>query len=169
MLPLPEQNGSRIYVPVSGASKTTSTNNGTADDSMQLDETKDKVYIYNLDDQIAEIEDEENMIFLPDIEKKLREIPQYLLTGDLRPTAENQMVLYGVPASLSVPKERDNVRKAMIESRARAREKQLLDVDAAKARNDPVRAELGRMDGQRAGNGIQKSKLEEDEDAMDLG
>ena len=142
---------------------------GAADDTMQLDDTKDKVYIHNLDEQLAEIEDEEKMVFLPDIEKKLGKIPHYLLTGDLRPTAENQMVLYGVPASLSVPEEQDNVRKAIIESRARAREKQLLDDEAAKARNDPVRAQLGRTDGSGAIANTQETKLEEDEDAMDLG
>ena len=136
---------------------------------MQLDDTKDKVYILNLDEQIAEIEDEERMVFLPDIEKKLGKIPHYLLTGDLRPTAENQMVVYGVPASLSVPEEQDNVRKAIIESRARAREKQLLDDEAAKARNDPVRAESGRTEGREVVMNPQEMKLEEDEDAMDIG
>ena len=136
---------------------------------MELDDTKDKIYIHNLDEQIAEIEDEEKMIFLPDIEKKLGKIPHYLLTGDLRPTAENQIILYGVPASLSVPEEKDNVRKAMIESRARAREKQLLDDEAAKARKDPVRAKLGFMEGRGLVMNPQETKPEEDEDAMDLG
>ena len=136
---------------------------------MQLDDTKGKVYIHSIEDEIAEIEDEEKMIFLPDIEKKLGKIPQYLLTGDLRPTAENQMVLYGVPASLSVPEEKDNVRKAIIESRTRAREKQLLDDQTAKAAFDPAKTGLGHAEGDSVVRNTRQLGIENDEDAMDLG
>ena len=136
---------------------------------MQLDDSKDKVYIHDLDNQIAEIEDEEKTVFLPDIEKKLGKIPQYLLTGDLKPTAENQMILYGVPASLSVPEEQDNVRKAIIESRARAREKQLLDDEAANMAIDPLRSEGSQMGENHIVLNHQLPQPEEDEDAMDLG
>ena len=93
---------------------------------MHLDNTKTKVYIYNLDEEIATIDsDEKSMVFLPDIEKKIGKVPQYVLTGDLQPTAQNQMVLYGVPSSLTVPEDQDSVRRAIMESRERAREKQL--------------------------------------------
>ena len=136
---------------------------------MQLDDTKDKIYIHDLEDQIAEIEDEEKMLFLPDIEKKLARIPQYLLTENLRPTAENQMVLYGVPASLSVPEERDNVRKAIIESRARAREKQLHDDEAASMAIDSVKNGVTHIRGYHGGDTPQQPRSVEDEDAMDLG
>lgn len=138
---------------------------------MQLDDTKEKVYIHNLDEQLAEIEDEESTVFLPDIEKKLGKIPPYLLTGDIRPTADNQIVLYGVPASISVPEEQDNVRKAITESRARAREKQLLDDQAAKARMDPVRAGTGHGKENAVSMNVQGTDIEEDDDAdaMDLG
>ncbi|KAK3060173.1 hypothetical protein LTS18_009149, partial [Coniosporium uncinatum] len=37
---------------------------------------------------------------------------------------QNQLVLYRVPESLTVPAERDSVRKAIIEARERARERQ---------------------------------------------
>ena len=138
---------------------------------MQLDDTKEKVYIHNLDEQLAEIDDEESMVFLPDIEKKLGKIPHYLLTGDIRPTAENQIVLYGIPASISVPEEQDNVRKAIAESRARAREKQLLDDQAAKARMDPARAGINHEKGAVVSMNAQETGVEEEEDAdaMDLG
>ncbi len=142
---------------------------GTSNDSMQLDDTKDRVYIHNLEDQIAEIEDEERMIFLPDIEKKLGKIPQYLLTGDLRPTAENQIVRYGIPASLSVPEEKDNVRKAILESRARAREKQLLDDEAASMPINMARYGADHIGQSHVVSKPQQHQSEEDEDAMDLG
>ncbi len=164
----------KLYVPIPGATNTSqqsATANGVIDDSMQLDDTKDKVYIHNLDEQIAEIDSEEGMVFLPDIEKKLGKIPHYLLTGDLRPTAENQIVLYGVPTSISVPEEQDNVRKAIRESRARAREKQVLDDQAAKARRDPVRAGVGYGMENRLSMDAEERKWgeQQDADAMDLG
>jgi hypothetical protein len=42
------------------------------------------------------------------------------------------LVLYNVPSSLSVPEDRDSVRKAIIETRARAREKQRRDQERAR-------------------------------------
>ena len=145
---------------------------------MQLDNTKDKVYIHNLDDELAEIEsEEEKLVFLPDIEKKLGmmgKIPKSVLLGEGYPAPSNEVVLYSVPSSLSVPKEQDNVRKAIIESRARAREKQLHGAGAEAAL-------VGHVDGGAANqkpNGVnnlghvaadQIMGIEEDEDAMDLG
>lgn len=94
---------------------------------MQLEDTKDKLYIYDLDKELAELEsDEENPIFIPDIEKHLIKIPKHVLmsTGrELERTADNQLVLYGVPTSLSVPEDKDSVRKAIIEARQRAEQK----------------------------------------------
>lgn len=168
-----DHNG-KLYIPIPGATNTSAqpvTTNGVTGDSMQLDDTKNKVYIHNLDEQLAEIDNEERSVFIPDIEKKLGKIPQYLLTGDMRPTAQNQIILYGIPASISVPEEQDNVRKAIIESRARAREKQLLDDQAAKARRDPVWAgsDYGKENGPSTNTQTLKASEEEDADAMDLG
>lgn len=99
---------------------------------MQLDETKDKVYIYNLDDELRDIDkEEEKLIFLPDIERKLARIPKSVLTGNSEPTGNQEMVLYSVPSSLTVLEENDNVRKAIIEARERARQKQVEDAKAA--------------------------------------
>lgn len=93
---------------------------------MQVDETKDKVYIYNLDQELSDIEsEEERLVFLPDIDKKLGKIPKSVLVPRDTSVTGSEMILYNIPSSLSVPPEHDNVRKAIIESRARAREKQV--------------------------------------------
>ena len=144
---------------------------------MHLDDTKDKVYIHNLDDELASIEsEEEKLVFLPDIEKKLGRIPKSVLLGEGHPCTSNEVVLYSVPASLSVPKEQDKVRRAIIESRARAREKQLhsaeaeaeftsashIDGDGSNTDPDEVNS-VGHF------TADQVMRTGEDEDAMDLG
>jgi hypothetical protein len=97
---------------------------------MSLDDTKHKVYIYDLDAELASDNDSDSAsakpIFIPDIEKHLNNLPRVVLIGDdARETAKNmQMVLYNVPSSLTVPQEQDGVRKAILESRARLRERQ---------------------------------------------
>jgi len=91
---------------------------------MRVDDTKDRVYIYDLDDELADIEsDEERLIFLPDIEEKLSKIPQHVLTGKREDQEGQELVLYSVPSSLTVPAEQDTVRRAIVESRQRARDK----------------------------------------------
>lgn len=101
---------------------------------MQLDDTKEKVYIHNLDAELAEVSsDEEKLVFLPDIEKKFAKIPRSVLTSQNPPRTNNQVVLYNVPSSLSVPQEQDNVRRAIIDSRARTREKQAQELKMAQA------------------------------------
>lgn len=94
------------------------------DDRMYVDDTKDKIYIHDLDSEIARIEDEEPKgIFLADIDRKISAIPQQLLQNRTN-NANTQMVLYRVPSSISVPEGQDHVRKAIIAVRARAREEQ---------------------------------------------
>lgn len=92
---------------------------------MQVDDTRDRVYIHNLDDELADIEsDEEKLIFLPDIEKRFSKIPQHVLTGRRDDDHEGQeLVLYSVPKSLTADEDHDAVRKAILETRHRAREK----------------------------------------------
>lgn len=109
---------------------------------MQVDETKDKVYIYDLNQELSEIEsEEERLIFLPDIDKKLGKIPISVLASTEPSVTGSEMVLYNVPSSLSVPPEHDKVRKAIIESRARAREKQLQGTrDSALAKANEVQS-----------------------------
>lgn len=95
-----------------------------------MDDSKHKVYIYNIDDELSDSEtsDDGKLVFLPDIEKHLREtrIPPFILANHEGELAghNQQMVLYSVPSSLTVPEDRDSVRKAIIETRARAHAKQ---------------------------------------------
>ncbi len=147
-LDLSEQSGQKLYVPVesSQAHAPSDASPGTVskkphrthpidDNQMRLDDTKYKVYIYNIDDELSSSDNESDsdgkLVFLPDIEKHLRNrrIPAHLL--DPRPDpaewAGKELVLYREPSSISVPEEQDSVRKAILEARARAREKQALE------------------------------------------
>ncbi|EED15987.1 hypothetical protein TSTA_011030 [Talaromyces stipitatus ATCC 10500] len=91
-----------------------------SDNVMMLDDTKHTSYIYDIERELASIEAEEKRIsFLPDIEKALNAIPKSILS-EPKPE-QNELVLYRVPRSLTVAEDQDNVRKAIIESRARAR------------------------------------------------
>ncbi|KAI9857521.1 MAG: hypothetical protein M1824_004781 [Vezdaea acicularis] len=102
-------------------------------DSMQLDNTKDKVYIQDIDAELSDTESEDGkLIFLPDIEKKFTKIPNAVLLDKAAEESSREMVLYNVPSSLSVPQAQDNVRRAIIEARIRQRERQL---DASKQIN----------------------------------
>lgn len=137
------------------------------DDSMQLDDTKDRIYIYDLEDELRGIDEEEGkLIFLPDIDRKLTKIPKSVLTSSSQPLANQEMVLYTVPSSLTVPEEKDNVRKAIIETRERARQKQVEDAKAAQLNADIQSENVS------AGHGwhhFATGDFEDDEDAMDIG
>lgn len=162
----------KLYVPVQRSTpRREPSTNGVAD-SMQLDDTKDTVYVYNLDDEISDIEsEEEKLVFLPDIEKRLTKIPKSVLTSHEPSTSSNEMILYNIPASLSVPEEQDSVRKAIIETRARAREKQLREAQAPQMNGSVALGITNGIQGE-AVNGQHydpAAAVEEDVDAMDLG
>lgn len=136
---------------------------------MQLDDTKDKIYIYNLDDELSDVEsEEEKLIFLPDIEKRLTKIPKSVLASSDRPATSSEMILYNVPQSLSIPQEQDNVRKAIIETRARARERQARDAEASQVpwRTDPTHGSTLDSLGNHM---LPHTLIGGDEDAMDVG
>jgi hypothetical protein len=143
-----DNNGTRLYIPVPGS--TDATLPRTADavavphrlastiplgkreriprpprstDDMEVEDTPHRVYIHDLAAELSDIEsDEENPIFLSDIEKHLSRIPKHVLLGpEPKSNEHNQMVLYNVPTSLTVPQEQDNVRKAIVEARQRIR------------------------------------------------
>ncbi|CAK7219693.1 hypothetical protein SCUCBS95973_003904 [Sporothrix curviconia] len=138
----------------------------TADEDMRVDDTKYKVYIYNIDDELADDErsvssdtdvaaDEDTadgspgkLVFLPDIDKHLKSaarkaalaghapgsstpqkliVPRPILPNKDGELAGMQLVLYNEPSSLSVPRESDSVRKAILDARARIRERQQED------------------------------------------
>jgi hypothetical protein len=87
---------------------------------MMLDDTKHTIYIHDLDSELADSDAQEYSItFLPEIGAKLGTLPK-LLTVDTQPQ-NNELVLYRDPKSLSVPEEDDYVRRAILESRRRAR------------------------------------------------
>jgi len=102
---------------------------------MQLDDSKHKVYIYNIDDELSSESEPEDgkLVFLPNIEKHLRlnRIPPSILPNKDGELAGMQMVLYREPTSLTVPEEQDSVRKAIIEARARLRDKQKEEREAS--------------------------------------
>ena len=87
---------------------------------MYVDDTKDKVYIHDIDAELAEIEQESEpkIEFLPDIEKKLAAFPSLLESQPMSPS-QGQLVLY---RPVSFPEEVQNTRKAIIESHRKARE-----------------------------------------------
>lgn len=95
---------------------------------MRLDDSKYKVYIYNIDDELSSESEPEDgkLVFLPDIQKHLKtnRIPPSVLANADGELAGMQLVLYSEPSSLTVPEEQDSVRKAILEARARHRQKQ---------------------------------------------
>ena len=98
---------------------------------MHLDDTKDTIYVHDLDREFEEIESQEPRIeFLPEIEKRLMGVPKSVLAA--KPSDNNALVLYKVPTSLTVPEEQDTVRRAIIEARMRAREKKAAEQAVSK-------------------------------------
>ncbi|KAK5112447.1 hypothetical protein LTR62_004203 [Meristemomyces frigidus] len=174
---------SNFYIPVPTTAKpangelsaqqpdTRTWNNGRSDELMNVDETRDRVYIHDLDAELADIQtEEEQLIFLPDIEKRLSRIPQQLLSG--RHTDDgghHELVLYEVPKSLTVDEDRDSVRKAIIEARQRARDRAVED-----ARQEDMVRKYGH-DGHEAvetAHGYSagyEAEEDADPDAMDIG
>jgi len=127
-------NDSKLYIPIQSSSASKPPQDASDSDFMELEDTKHKVYIYDLDKELAESEsDDERPIFIPDIEKHLVKIPKSILIGDdTKKAAKNmQMILYSVPSSLTVAKEKDSVRKVIIEARQRAREKHAITTPPA--------------------------------------
>lgn len=180
--PDPQANGnSNYYIPV-----TPPPSNGTPtpaqtglaatveDDSMNVDDTRHRVYIQNLDAELAEIEanePEERLIFLPDIEKHFSRIPERLLASpqDAIGAAQQELVLYSVPKSLTVDESQDSVRKAILEARQRARDKA-----AEEARHEEMERQYAQVDGDvvETAHGYGSGYLEpadEDPDAMEIG
>ncbi|KAI1815577.1 hypothetical protein GGS20DRAFT_543017 [Poronia punctata] len=144
-----ERNGHKLYVPIQNNNNPTTTSPSSssslpppppqnANDTMQLDDTKHKVYIYDLDAELSSCSSDsecdggsERIVFLPDIEKHLARVsripPAVFANQDGELAGHNmQMVLYSEtePSSLTVPREHDSVRKAILEARARLRDKQ---------------------------------------------
>lgn len=182
-----DANGTRLYIPVAGTADAVKSRSAAKqdakplapatekkrshrprppppDDCMLVEDTPHRVYIHDLAAELSDIEsDEENPVFLSDIEKHLAKIPKHILVGpEPKPTKDNQLVLYNVPSSLSVPQEQDSVRKAIVEARARVREKQANPV------LEPERVNLGAAIAGGAGKVIPPPLDEADVDVMDI-
>ncbi|KAJ5127514.1 hypothetical protein N7448_008293 [Penicillium atrosanguineum] len=102
-------------------------------DVMLLDDTKHTTYIHSLDQELAEPDlPDEGLVILP-LAARMMSVPKSILSNSSPKGKE--MVLYTEPTSLTVPKDKDTVRKAILESRARARAEikhlssQSIDVD----------------------------------------
>lgn len=90
---------------------------------MLLDDTKTTSYIHNLEQELADIDAEElTVAFLPGVSETLAAVPRSVL---LEPQSQNnQLVLYREPTSLTVSRDHDSVRRAIMESKERIRAKQ---------------------------------------------
>jgi hypothetical protein len=138
---------------------------------MMLDDTKHKVYIYDLDDELSSSESEDDpgrLVFLSDIDKHLRanRIPPRVLPNTDGELAGMQLVLYREPTSLTVPEEQDNVRRVMMEARERIREKQRtrLGILEQQTNAPPAQRDVGN-----SGGGLESwPDRDYDPDAMDL-
>ncbi|PPJ57615.1 hypothetical protein CBER1_04772 [Cercospora berteroae] len=171
---------SSYYIPVSSSSQPTKPALSTpstvpvadTDGMMQVDETRDRVFIHDLDAELAESEPtEERLIFLPDIEKHFSRIPKHVLTGKAEDVEGQELVLYNVPKSLSVDEGRDAVRQAIVEARQRAREKAAME-----ARQRDMDRQYGQIadeptevaHGYGMGYVTELDEVEDDPDAMDM-
>lgn len=90
-------------------------------DSMLLDDTKHTTYIHDLDRELIESDSPPGALILMPLAERMLTVPESILNGDHDTSQGKELVLYTEPSSLSVPREQDSVRKAIIESRARAR------------------------------------------------
>ena len=175
---------SNLYIPVSSVPTTNGTTiaqstptklwqTATDDELMNVDDTRDRVYIHDLDAELADIEsEEEKLIFLPDIEKRLSRIPHQVLAGPRSGDDEHhELVLYSVPKSLTVDEGQDSVRKAIIEARQRARDRAVEE-----ARQEDMMRQYSHENHETAtetahgySTGYENVQIDPDPDAMDLG
>lgn len=195
LLNLVDNNGTRLYIPVPGSSdpplnrpsdpiatphplastlplskskRPRPPRGPRSSSSMDIEDTPHRVYISDLAAELSDISsDEENPIFLPDIEKHLSKIPAHVLRGPEQPRSNehNQMVLYNVPASLSVPEEQDGVRKAIVEARQRIRRGQGSGVKEVEGVKNSIGSIVG---GGMSGRAVNIPPPEADSEAMDI-
>jgi hypothetical protein len=88
-------------------------------DAMLLDDTKHTTYVYDLDQELAEPDPPHDGLVILPLASKMMSVPESILSDSS--SRGKELVLYTEPTSLTVPKEKDTVRKAIMESRARAR------------------------------------------------
>ncbi|KAI5307343.1 hypothetical protein KEM56_006939 [Ascosphaera pollenicola] len=143
------------------------------DEFMDVGDTKHRVYVSNLEHEIRKIEREEKQkedILLPGLEKLMYN-PKSLYVKPPEPPG-NQLVLYRVPASISIPEHHDSVKRALSDARDRA-SAQLLESGRKQRESNVVQnnEEQGREDGALPSTEIaDKDEPMEpsDDDAMDI-
>ena len=146
----------------------------TEDDSMDVEETKNRVYISNLEKEIAEIEAAEEAarktIFIPDIDKKILERGQRIplgvyanKDGEIGGLNRDQaLVLYDFPKSLSLPESKDSARKAILEARRRAQEKAGLATDGRATSDPPAFLDMDGNADLELDDGVEPMAIEDD-------
>ncbi|KAK1141917.1 hypothetical protein N8T08_008328 [Aspergillus melleus] len=96
-------------------------------DVMLLDDQKHKIYVQDLDRELAEVDLPGNsVVFLPGIEETWATVPRLMLADSKNSC--NELVLYREPVSLLEPGKNSNVRRALVETRERARARQKAQV-----------------------------------------
>ncbi|KAK0973206.1 hypothetical protein LTS01_014672 [Friedmanniomyces endolithicus] len=145
-----------------------------SNERMQIDETSNRVYIHDLDEELADLDSEDEiLIFLPDIEQRLSKLPRQLLQHR-EPLEHQELVLYSTPKSLTVDEGHDVVRKAIIEARQRAQEKAL--EEATRMRQEDMNRKYdyggdvgGLVEVAHGYSAVGYEDEEVDPDAMDIG
>ncbi|PNS17980.1 Oxysterol-binding isoform B [Sphaceloma murrayae] len=118
-IPVPSHNG---YQPSPLAPSAVGPPETTDPDTMPVDDTAHRVFIHDLDAELASESDSgPSLVFLPDIEKHLTRIPHRLLRPDSRDGQGKELVLYDTGGAQG-SEEQDLVRRAMEETRRRKRE-----------------------------------------------
>ncbi|KAL4867875.1 hypothetical protein BDV12DRAFT_186421 [Aspergillus spectabilis] len=119
-------------------------------DAMMLDDTKNRVYIHDLDRELAESELLDGpLIILPGLEQKLS-MPKMLVSNTNCQC--NEIVLYREPESLSIPRDKDQVRRALMETRERTRlrqsihERNIQKIDGNPVTKDCLESEVRQQD-----------------------
>jgi hypothetical protein len=86
---------------------------------MLLDDTKHTTYIHSLDQELAESDPPNDGLVILPLAARMMSMPKSILPDSS--SKGKELVLYTEPTSLTVPQDKDTVRKAILESRARAR------------------------------------------------
>ncbi|KAI5780710.1 hypothetical protein DFH27DRAFT_529523 [Peziza echinospora] len=101
------------------------------------------VYISDLETDSSDSDSEGKLHFLPEFQKKLSQIPYNIANSSTsrptQPSTSMDLILYKVPTSISLPSDKGNVRRAIIEAREKARRKQIEEKEAEERQAEMAR------------------------------
>lgn len=104
-------------------------------DMMLLDDQPHTLYVHDLDRELAETDaPADSVVFLPGFEDQLASVPRLLL-ADNKPNC-TALVLYREPVSLLEPDGDSGVKRALVETRKRARARQKMHGSLGSAGSD---------------------------------